>query len=49
MSISMRDAGTLLNKAGTFTFIFDSLPNSGTATPKFENGFTCPINVIVQE
>ena len=43
------DASTLLNKAGTFTFIFDSLPNSGTATPKFENGFTCPINVIVQE
>jgi len=43
------DAGTLLNKAGTFTFIFESLPNSGTAYPKFENGFTCPINVIVQE
>ena len=43
------DASTLLNKAGTFTFIFDSLPNSGTATPKFENGFTCHINVIVQE
>lgn len=43
------DAGTLLNKAGTFTFIFESLPNSGTAYPKFEKGFTCPINVIVQE
>ncbi|WP_455613072.1 hypothetical protein [Bacteroides congonensis] len=43
------DANTLLNKAGTFTFTFESLPNSGTASPKFEKGFTCPVNIIVQE
>lgn len=43
------DANTLLNKAGTFTFTFDSQPSSGTAFPKFEKGFTCPINIVVQE
>lgn len=43
------DANMILNKAGTFTFMFDSAPNSGTASPKFENGFSCPVTFYVTE
>lgn len=43
------DANTTLFKCGTFTFIFDSPANSGTAYPKIEKGFTCPVTITVKD
>lgn len=42
------DVNTVLNKAGTFTFTFESPANSGTASPKIEKGFTCPVTITAQ-
>lgn len=36
---------TVLMNSGTYTFTFESLPNSGTANPKIPEGFTCPVTI----
>lgn len=43
------DASTIMNKSGTFTFTFNSPANSGTANPRFENGFECPVTIYVED
>lgn len=43
------DVNTILQKSGTFTFTFDSPANSGTAYPKIETGFTCPVTITAQD
>ena len=42
------DVNTVLQKSGTFTFTFDSPANSGTAFPRFEKGFTCPVTISAE-
>lgn len=44
------DNNSILNKAGTFTFIFESPANdTQVSAPKFKDGFKCPVTVTVEE
>lgn len=43
------DQNTVLMNTGTYTFTFESLPNSGTADPRIPEGFTCPVTIKVTD